>query len=385
MTVPLLIGLVVNPVAGLGGAAGLKGSDGSSVQSLARERGAVPRAGDRAVAALQQLPRGTTVLTVAGAMGEAAVRAAGLEPVVEYRYSGDSTPADTSAAVTALVNAGAGLVLFAGGDGTACDVATGLLAAVPGRQGVRPVLGIPAGVKMYSSCFAVSAAAAGRIAAAWLEGAPLLFEAREVLDVDEDQVRVGNVEAVLRGLVPVPVVRGRTQARKTATATSEDAALRSVAAGVRNSMRAGQAYLLGPGSTMRAVAEGLGIEKTPLGFDAVRDGQCLLRDASERQLLELIEREPCHAVVTVIGGQGFLLGRGNQQLSPTVLRRLAEPKLIIAATQSKLLALPGPLLIDTGDATLDARLAGHYRVIVSAQETAVVAAVAASEQPRRSP
>ena len=241
-----------------------------------------------------------------------------------------------------------------------------------------PILGIPCGVKMYSGVFAVSPAAAGSIAAAIVQGGDVSIEQRDVVDISEEQIRAGIVEATLFGTAPTPAVRGRTQARKSATAASEADAVRGVAAGLAAKLQPGHTYFLGPGSTMAALASELGVAKTPLGVDVVRDGQLLLADASAHDLLGFTAESPCHAVITSIGGQGFLLGRGNQQFSAAVLRRLAEPRLLIGATTTKLLGIGGPLLIDTGDAELDAELAGHQRISTGAQDIALVRADAAS-------
>jgi len=414
-----MIGLVVNPVAGIGGPAGLAGSDGADVQSLAAARGSVARAGARAAVALSALPPGTAVLTAAGAMGADAATAAGLEPRVVYAPASpefgahtvrsgraahapneagaprtpegtpNTTPADTTAAVRALVEAGATLVLFAGGDGTARDVATALgpIAAAgfgahherSGRTAHAPnetdapqsvgraepvaALGIPAGVKMYSPVFAVSPRAAGGIAAAWLE-TPLPTQSREVLDVDEAALRRARVEPRLYGELLVPYRAGRTQARKAATPATEQAAMAAAARGAASALRPGVRYLLGPGGTMAELARTLGIEKTPLGVDVVLDGLLVRRGASEAELLEEITRGPARAVVSVIGGQGFLLGRGNQQFSARVVRALGDDPLVVVAPESKLLELERrPLLVDTGDPATDAALAGFVRVI----------------------
>ena len=385
-----MLGLVVNPVAGIGGPAGLAGSDGADVQSLALARGASARAGARATIALESLPPGTPVLTVAGPMGADAATAAGLDPGVVFtpasmRKHGGVTrhvrpeastpgvsrdeavfshptattrPADTTVAVRALVAAGATLVLFAGGDGTARDVAAGL----DGTPGVA-ALGIPAGVKMYSPVFAVSPRAAGALAAAWLDGG-LPVEQREVLDVDEAALRRARVEPLLFGTMLVPYRSGRTPARKAATPASEHAAIVAAARGAASTLRPGVRYLLGPGGTMAELARALGVEKTPLGVDVVLDGRIVCRGASESELLDEIGRGPAKAVVSVIGGQGFLLGRGNQQLSARVVRTLGPDPLVVVAPESKLLELHGrPLLVDTGDPVTDAAITGFVRVV----------------------
>lgn len=354
------LGLVVNPVAGLGGPAGLKGSDGPATQELARARGAEPHAGERALRMLRALAAAvpeTEVLTAAGPMGADAVAGAGLHAdVVWTPESPETSGDDTTAATAALVEAGAGLVLFVGGDGTARDVVGGLPTNVP-------ILGVPAGVKMYSSCFAVSPETAGSLAVRWMRGG-LPTRNAEVLDIDEDALRAGRTEPRLHALVPVPEWAGRTQARKAATPASEAAAVAASAHGMLRHLEPGIRYLLGPGGTIAELGRQLGLDLSPLGIDVVLDGELLARDASEAELLAHVATGASRAVVTVIGGQGFLLGRGNQQLSPRVLRALAPGPLLVVATEQKLLDLAGrPLLVDTGDRELDAALAGHVRVV----------------------
>ena len=430
-----MIGLVVNPVAGVGGPAGLAGSDGADVQRLAASRGAHSRAQERATIALRVLASrhpSLVIGTAAGAMGADAVRAAGLEPWVVYAASEASCPSpetggsskagdssvdrpvlddppvlgrgltqasDTSAAVAALAAAGATLILVAGGDGTLRDAVAGLAATTPEkhpdsdpqrrsavdsgthlRSSVpRPaVLGIPSGVKMYSPVFAVSPRAAGALAAEWIDGALPTAE-REVLDVDEQSMRHARVEPVLYGMLSVPFRVGRTQSRKAATPASEADAVVAAARGVVKRMLPGTRYLLGPGSTTAEVARQLGIRKSPLGVDVVLDGRQVLTSASEEQLLAEVALGPAQAVVTVIGGQGFLLGRGNQQLSASVIRALGDDPLLVVAPEQKLIDLHGrPLIVETGDAEVDARLAGHIR-IVTGPGTSSLYAVAAPD------
>lgn len=371
-----VLGLVVNPVAGIGGPAGLKGSDGADIQRAALERGSVARAGARAIEALAAaevaIPR--PVLTAGGRMGADSLRAAGLPHQVVWEPPAATTGADTSAAVAALVAAGAGLILFAGGDGTARDVAV--------AAGEVPVLGVPAGVKMYSDCFAVSPAAAGRLATRWVTGQQLALRAAEVLDVDEERLRAGQAVPQLHAVVTVPEWRGSTQARKTATPATEQGQVAVAAAGAVRTLEPGISYLLGPGGTMREVGRQLGIAASPLGVDVVRDGALVLADASEAELLGYLDGRPARALVTVIGGQGFVLGRGNQQLSAAVLRRLATPDpLLVVASENKLVQLAGrPLLIDTGDPQLDDELTGHLRVITGPGTQAIYRVAAATIQ-----
>lgn len=373
----MTIGLVVNPFAGIGGPAGLAGSDGAAVQREALRRGGRPRARERAADAVRALAAAhpeAEVLTAAGPLGEDAVRAAGLVPRVVYAAPASTTPDDTARAAAALHAAGATLVLFAGGDGTARDVARGLPAGAP-------MLGIPAGVKMYSGCFAVSPAAAGALAASWSR-APLPTVEAEVLDLDEERMRAGRPDPRLFALVPVPAAPGRTQARKAATPASEREAVHRAATGAAARLLPGVRYLLGPGGTTAELGRVLGLDTTPLGVDVVEDGRLLARDVSADEAFEAIDGRPAQAVVTVIGGQGFVLGRGNQQLSPRVVAALGPHPLLVVATEQKLIDLAGrPLLVDSGDLALDERLAGHLTVVTGPAAASIYPVSAATAAP----
>lgn len=387
-----MIGLVVNPVAGVGGPAGLAGSDGADVQRLALARGARSRVQERAVLALTSLAErhpGLEVATAAGAMGADAVRAAGLVPRVVAPALGlernETEAGDTSRAVAVLAADGVDLILVVGGDGTLRDAVAGLEGAEhPSGAGtdvgrhadtrMPAVLGVPAGVKMYSPVFAVSPRAAGAIAADWIDLGGLPTDEREVLDIDEAAMRRARVDPTLYGMLRVPYRSGRTQARKAPTPVTEAAAVEAAARGVVARMLPGVRYLLGPGGTTAEISRQLGVEGSPLGVDVVLDGTAVVCGASEQELLAEIAEGPAQAVVTVIGGQGFLLGRGNQQLSAAVLRALGDDPLLVVAPEQKLIDLHGrPLLVDTGDPELDARLAGHMRIVTGAGTSSLYA------------
>lgn len=354
-----MLSVLVNPVAGIGGPAGLSGSDGVEIQRLAESRGSRSRAHERMVQALtrvaERLP-GTRVLTAAGSMGADAVREAGLVAEVVYSPAGQSTGGDTTTATRACVEAGADLVLFAGGDGTARDVASALPMEVAG-------LGVPSGVKMYSGVFAVAPLAAGATAASWLDGGvPTVV--RDVLDIDEDELRRERVAARLFGSMRVPVIAGRTQARKSSTLAGERDAVIAAARGAVSRLDPNRLYAIGPGGTMQELARLLGYAKGPLGVDIVRGGEVVVRNASEQQLLEAAEAERLGVIVSVIGGQGFVIGRGNQQLSHRVLDAITRDDLIVVAPEQKLIDLQGrPLLIDSGSTETDARYGGIVRVV----------------------
>ncbi|MFJ4876851.1 ATP-NAD kinase family protein [Streptomyces sp. NPDC088745] len=431
------LGLVVNPVAGLGGRVGLGGSDGTRTQRRALERGAAPCAVDRSTAALAELARRTRdveLLTASGAMGEASARAAGLPARVVHRprRPGATGPRDTVEAVRALADE-VDLLLFAGGDGTARDVLEAL-----GEEARLPVLGIPTGVKMHSAVFAVNPRAAGEIAAGWASGSggPRLRPA-EVMDRDEVELRRGRLASRLYGWLPVPYVPVRVQQRKAGSTGASPEALGGIAAELASRAAAEDLLVLGPGTTTRAVAAALGAE-IPLtgvtalvraggGCGASHRGDCpspcgcavadravphapdgalpplgspraalapppprppsaaahppppglppyrpLATHLTSAHLRALARHHPLLLALSPVGGQGFLLGRGNQQISPEVLRTLAPGKLLVLATEAKLAALHGrPLLIDTGDDALDAELSGYATVLTGRGRTAL--------------
>lgn len=352
------VGLVVNPVAGVGGRAALKGSDDAELVARARERGAEQVSPARADQALEVLACGgcaLELLVAPGEMGELEARARGFEPVVVGAIGETTTAADTRAAAAAMADAGVDLLLFAGGDGTAVDV----LRAIGDRV---PALGIPAGVKMHSAVFAVNPRGAGEVALRFLRGNGAVGEG-EVMDVDEAALREGVVSARLHGYLRVPASASRVQGGKARSAPSERAAQEALARYVAGEVLGDGLCFVGPGTTTRAVLAALGLEKTLLGVDAVRGGRLVAIDADERTLLDLAG-PGTKVVVTPVGGQGFVLGRGNQQLSARVLRCCGPASVVVVATEAKLAALGGrPLLVDTGDSELDAELSGFRRVI----------------------
>jgi predicted polyphosphate/ATP-dependent NAD kinase len=398
------VGVVVNPIAGMGGRVGLKGTDGKVRE--ARALGAEPRAPERAADALRAFATradDATVVTAAGALGASAAREAGFEPDVVYdpetapsnaagvddpetaasnaagvdgpetaasnaagvgeSGTGESdgadiggqiqtTAADTRRAVEAFVDAGVDLVLFVGGDGTAVDVANALEGAGEGTAEV-PMLGVPAGVKIYSSVFGVTPRDAGRIAASFDRVAD-----REVNDIDEAAYREGDVETTLRAVVPVPVADA-VQSSKQVAGGSVD----GVAEGFASDVREGVTYVLGPGSTVGAIKRRLEFEPSPLGVDVYRDGEVLVRDGTESEILEALGDENV-VVVSPIGGQGFVFGRGNHQISPAVIRR---SEIVVVASPSKLDDV-GVLRVDTDDEDVNESLRGWQKVRVGRYE-----------------
>jgi predicted polyphosphate/ATP-dependent NAD kinase len=315
------------------------------------------------VAALARAGVPVRILTCAGPMGEDAASAAGLACEVVFRPSAEggaaTTAADTRTAAVALRDAGAELLVFAGGDGTARDVADAVGEAVP-------VVGIPAGVKIHSACYAVNPSAAGDLVAEVLrDGLGRLREA-EVIDVDEAAYRDGRLETRVFGVVRVPDAARLLQAGKVRS-RSDDAEADLLASAVVEAMEPGVLYVLGPGTTTRRVARRLGFEGTLLGVDLVRDGQLAASDVGERELLAAAHaagQGRVRIIVTPTGGQGSLFGRGNQQISAAVIGLVGASAVIVIAAAGKLAALGGrPLLVDTGDESCDATLSGYLPVV----------------------
>jgi predicted polyphosphate/ATP-dependent NAD kinase len=190
------------------------------------------------------------------------------------------------------------------------------------------------------------------------------------MDIDEEAFRDDRVSARLYGYLTVPYARGLTQSAKAGGVAGEERALSDIATEVIRGMSPGTLYILGPGTTTRTIMARLGLEKALLGVDAVCDGDLAGGDLTEAELLRLLDARPvAHIVVTVIGGQGHIFGRGNQQISPAVIRRVGPGGVTIIATQSKLLSLEGrPLLVDTGEPALDAELCGYAKVVTGLGE-----------------
>ncbi|MDR2157647.1 MAG: ATP-NAD kinase family protein [Clostridiales Family XIII bacterium] len=357
------LGLIINPIAGIGGAVGLKGSDGEEIQKLARERGAVGQAETKAKIALAHMRSSAipvTVCTAAGRMGGDAAAALGFTVETLADFGAHTTGADTEHLARALARIPVDLLCFAGGDGTARDVCAG-------TRGTVPVLGIPAGVKIHSGVYAISPAIAGETIRRCLSS-PFATHQAEVMDLDEDAYRQGRLKARLYGFMPVPALRGNMQNPKAASHNNPDDLFGlccEIEDRIRSESNPDICYVFGAGSTVYSIMEHLGCRGTLIGVDVVQDGRVILADGTAPQLLEIVKRRPARLIVTAIGGQGHIFGRGNQQLSPGVIRAVGTENIWIAAAASKIFSLDDQTLyVDTGDETLDAELRGYRRVIV---------------------
>ena len=362
------IGFIINPIAGMGGRVGLKGTD--DVIEEAVRLGAKPVAPAKAAQTLRLLRKALDDearqpslkwVTCSGAMGEDALRKAGFDNIAILHETAETpTARDTAEATRNFLKAGVDLILFCGGDGTARDIARIASERVP-------VLGIPSGVKMYSGVFGVSSARTAEIVVRFLLG-DLTTAKVDIVDLDEEKYREGEWAVRLFCSASTPYQPSYTQSAKALISESADATVKSEIAeylGEEISSRPETLFLLGPGSTIQAIAEHLGARKTLLGVDALLDGRIVGRDLNEQAMLELLERHPvAEMILSPIGAQGFVLGRGNLQISPAVMRRIGLDRLTVVATPAKLKRTPF-LRFDTGDEALDETLTapGYIAVI----------------------
>ncbi len=357
------IGFLVNPVAGMGGKVALKGTDGEDILRRAIELGAVPTANSRAETALAVFREAASdhqLYAPAGEMGGRLLSESGLNYETVLEPSEKTTSYDTKRTVSLMMEAGVETIVFAGGDGTARDICSAVGEKVP-------VIGIPAGVKIHSAVYAKKPKDAGMLVKNLLQGKVKRFILAEVMDLDEDAFRNNIVRAQLYGYMKVPDDREFMQDRKSGSSSSDDSERLDIAAYVIKNMRENEIYLIGSGSTAYSIKENLNIDGTLLGVDAVVNRMFAGKDITEKEIraaLSGFEKEKRHLVITVIGGQGHIFGRGNQQLSPDVIRMIPRENILIIANSSKMSALFGKTLIaDTGDPELDEELKGYFPVI----------------------
>lgn len=361
------LGLLINPVAGMGGSVGLKGTDHMVEEAI--RRGAKPRANDRVCQALKELleiKNELEIVTCPGDMGEDTAKSMGFRTTVLHTGGRrslkdlfDSSRTDTIVLSKAMEEAGVDLLLFAGGDGTARDIYEGV-----GTE--LPALGIPAGVKIHSPVYAKNPQSAGDLAKLWLTGKVTKTAEQEVLDIDEELYRQEIINTRLYGYLSVPLEHVFTQNRKAPTPLSETASIESIAHEIVEHMEEDTYYLIGAGTTTRGVMQMLGLKNTLIGVDLIRNKELMANDIYGDKILDFIKGKKTKLIVTVTGGQGFLFGRGNQQITPEVIREIGKENIIILATKAKIAEFHHqPFLVDTPDEELNKELCGYYRVITA--------------------
>ena len=355
------IGFIVNPIAGMGGAVGLKGTDGKTILNKAISLGAKPIASQRAETFLSELylaKKSLKLIVGAGCMGENQAKKCGFTCQVIGERKKETTSEDTQNIAKEVVKAGVDLLVFCGGDGTTRDI----LKAVGMKV---PVLGVPTGVKMHSALFAVSPQAAARVAISYLWGGLPLREA-EVMDVDEQAFREGRLSAELYGYILSPYEPHLIQGNKLASPMTESEVRNQAAIAIYiiEEMKPDIIYIIGPGTTTRTIGDLLDAKKTLLGVDLFQNKKIIANDVNEKQILDFISGKAAWIIVTPIGGQGFIFGRGNQQISPKVIRQVGLDNIVVIATKSKLDRLKS-LRVDTGDTELENELKAHEINVVT--------------------
>ncbi|MGR6871651.1 ATP-NAD kinase family protein [Pseudomonas sp. HK3] len=359
------LGLIINPLAGLGGSVALKGSDNMAEQALAM--GAKAKAGLRtmtALSVLDDLRDQISVFTCPADMGENVMRELGWEhTLVGIPYTQTSCAQDTKNAAIALKELGMDLIVFAGGDGTARDVCEVI-------EDACPVLGIPAGVKIHSGVYGITPRASGEVIRLLVTGQLVDLKSQDVRDIDEDAFRNNQVKAKLYGEMMVPQAGQYVQSVKQGGIEQEELVLDDLAAYLAQELEPDVLYLVGSGKTTQHFMNYLHQPNTLLGVDAMLNEEVIAGDVNEQQILALLEQHPdARIMVSVIGGQGHVFGRGNQQLSSEVIRKIGRENLIILSTKTKLSQLEGrPLIADTSDVALDTSLAGHIEVVTGYQD-----------------
>jgi len=359
------VGFIVNPIAGMGGAVGLKGTDGRDVLEKAIILGAkaiAPARAESFLSGLKPVKGMIRLVTGAGSMGEDEARKCGLAYTVLGKRRKVTSAEDTMETARKIMDTRADLLVFCGGDGTARDVLEAVGTSLP-------VLGVPTGVKMHSAIFALEPKAAARITVEFLCGELSLREA-EVMDVEEEAFRDDRVSALIYGYMLTPDEPYLVQGAKTASPITEGEMRNqaAIAIYVIENMRTDVVYIVGPGTTTRTIGDLLGAKKTLLGVDLFCNKGLMAKDVNEGQILEIIKGKTAQIVVTPIGGQGFIFGRGNQQISPEVIRRVGLDNVVVVATEAKLGGLKG-LRVDTGDPSLDDKLRGRNLKVITDYKT----------------
>ena len=373
----MLVGLVVNPIAGMGGRVGLKGTDGVVDEAL--KLGAEPVAPGRAKEFLESLlplvssdVRKIELVTCPDAMGADYSREIGIDHrIVDVQLEEQTTAADTKACILALHKAGTRLIVFVGGDGTARDIFD-----VVEENGFTDlmILGVPSGVKMYSGIFVINPRDAADVIRLVSEGTATMTEF-EVMDADEEAFREDRFIIRLYGYLRGPSVPARFQGAKQASpeTVDEHEAQEAIAKYVVESMTQDGTYILGPGTTVKNVADMLGVKKTTLGVDVYSEGT-VYNDVNEEKIMSIVKDfGKVWIIVSPIGHQGMLFGRGNQQISPEVIRQVDRDRILIMSTPAKLRDIEGGTLkVDTGNPDVDDLLRGYIRVITDYNELRMV-------------
>ena len=361
---------IVNPIAGMGGRVGLKGTD--DMLEKAVEMGAKPVAPHRAIEFLNKLKTMNlqskiSIITCPGVMGETEAKKVTLKTkIVQTPTRSKTTADDTKRAVKLMIeNQKVDLLVFVGGDGTARDIFDAMKNLKP-----VPVLGVPSGVKMYSGIFAINPLEAAEVVEAFSRGVSEIMEF-EIVDANEDAIRNDNFSINLHGFLKGPFLPMRIQGSKQLSpdTLNEHENQLAIAKFIVETMKPDGTYILGPGTTVKCIADLLGVEKTLLGVDIYKD-KFLIKDVNEMKIMqEVKDFQNTWIIVSPIGRQGILFGRGNQQITPELIKRIQKERIIVGATKTKIQSIEGNILrIDTGDFKTDDLLKGYIKVVTDYKE-----------------
>lgn len=359
------LGLIINPIAGMGGSVGLKGTDGVLEEAILR--GASPKASSRCKDALIEfvgLSDKVEIFTCSGDMGGTLVHELGFKYSLVYSsLNNESTSSnDTTLACKSILENNVDLIIFVGGDGTARDVCSAV-----GDSTL--CIGVPAGVKIHSEVFAKNPKLAGELIKMYIEGKAGFTKEVEVVDLDEDEYRKGNVQAKLYGYLNIPYEQRFIQAKKSATPLSDKEAQYQIAYEVTSNMEEDVYYLIGPGSTTKIIMEVLDLKNTLIGIDLILNKKLIQSDLAERDILGVLDLGRVNLIITPTGSQGYLLGRGNQQISYKVVNKLGKENIKVVSTKDKLISLKsGHLLVDVMDSDTNKYLEGYAKVITGYRE-----------------
>jgi len=360
------IGLIVNPIAGMGGSVGLKGTDGETYKQ-ALKLGAEPVTPQSTKELLSRIKNKDKIklLVAPQKMGEEYVNGFDFAFNVIGRVGKETSAKDTKKIIGEMLNYGIKLLVFIGGDGTARDVYDVVNSMIP-------VVAVPAGVKVFSSVFAVSVRAAAEMVDFFINGTDLTEE--EVLDIDEIAFKRGRLASKLYGYLMVPNVKKLLQVSKEASSIDRSSVenKEEIARYITDNMDKKTLYLLGPGTTPKAITDKLNLPKTLLSIDAVFDNRLLATDLNEKSIIELLKRyKNKKIIVTPIGGNGFIFGRGSRQFTPEVIKQVGRENIIIVGNSNKVKKLEC-LRVDTGDYEVDKFLCGKMKVIIGYKEEMVM-------------
>jgi predicted polyphosphate/ATP-dependent NAD kinase len=362
------IGLIVNPVAGIAGTVGLKGSDDPLVQQQAIALGAISMSQARLATALQVLLENTNKvpdiqwLTGSDGLGQQVLESLGLSCKVVYHLDGESTGRDTRM-LAAKLALQVDLLVFVGGDGTARDVADGLQDSRATIEGSTVVIGIPSGCKIQSGVFGHTPHDVGHLLARFCNGAPATIVDGELRDLDEEMLNQGKVVPRHYGYLKTLDCDDFVQKVKCAALVTDEEYQADIAADFIELMEDNVCYFVGPGTTMAEIKRQISDHFSLLGVDVILNGQMVDIDANEQKLLDWQKKYPSRLALSITGQQGFLFGRGNRVLTKDVIRHSQLQHIYIAVTPEKIRKLEGqPIRVDTGDPLLDQQLKGSYSI-----------------------